>query len=70
MDDRNFDVGDLIEITELGAWNIDQMGINAGSKGIIVEVTDDREDTGWLYTAIVNNQRIPYLYDSEIKKVE
>ena len=49
MDDRNFDVGDLIEITELGAWNIHQLGINAGSKGIIVEVTDDREDTGWLY---------------------
>ena len=65
-------VGDLIRITNEGAHNIDEVGINAGSKGIIVATVhpSDAIEFEWLYTVVVNNRRIPYLYDCEIKKFE
>ena len=67
---RQFNVGDLIRITSEGAHNIDIEGIWIGSVGIIVSMIDDHEDTGWVYTVVVNNERIPYLYDHEIEKFE
>ena len=45
-------------------------GVWIGDVGIIVSITDDHEDTGWVYTVVVNNERIPYLYDHEIEKFE
>ncbi len=64
-------VGDLIRITNEGAHNIDEVGINAGSKGIIVQrYTHQTSPFEWLYTVVVNNRRIAYLYDCEIKKFE
>ena len=71
-------VGDLVRITNEGADNIDEIGIDKGSVGIIVQVeTDnpcvtrrkDHRDKGDLYTIIVNNRRIPYLFDCEIEKL-
>ncbi len=67
-------VGDLIRITREGAVNIDEIGIDKGSVGIIVKVEPDdhrwhHRDMGDLYTIIVNNRRIPYLFDCEIEKV-
>ena len=66
-------VGDLIRITEEGAVNIDEIGIDKGSVGIIVKIQPDDpceyRDMGDLYTIIVNNRRIPYLFDCEIEKV-
>ena len=62
-------VGDLIRITVEGAYNIDTVGICVGSVGIIVSMADDHEDTDWVYTVVVNNERIPYLYDHEIEKI-
>ena len=61
-------VGDLVRITNEGADNIDEVGINTGSKGIIVAKVHRRFE--WLYTVVVNNRRIPYLFDCEIKKFE
>ncbi len=63
-------VGDLIKITTEGAVNIDMNGVWIGDVGIIVSMIDDTDDTGWLYTVVVNNHRIPYLYEHEIKKFE
>ena len=63
-------VGDLIRITSEGALNIDMDGVWIGDVGIIVSMIDDTEDTGWMYTVIVNNERIPYLYEHEIEKFE
>lgn len=68
-------VGDLIRITSDGAFNIDEIGIDKGSVGIIVYIhpdctSEEGKDMGDLYTVVVNNQRIPYLCDYEIKKFE
>ena len=62
-------VGDLIELTQVGAWNVDHCDLLSGSKGIIVQITDDEEDMGMLYTVIINNIRVPFLFDHEIKKI-
>jgi hypothetical protein len=72
-------VGDLVRITNEGADNIDEIGIDKGSVGIIVQVEPDhrhcvtrRKDhrgMGELYTIIVNNRRMPYLCDCEIEKL-
>ena len=67
-------IGDLVRVTYEGAVNIDEVGINTGSKGIIVEKVHHHENRKyeWLYSVVffTNNRRIPYLYDSEIKKFE
>jgi hypothetical protein len=68
-------VGDLVRMTNEGAVNIDEVGINTGSKGIIVEKVHHHENRKYecsLYSVVffTNNRRIPYLYDYEIKKFE
>ena len=62
-------VGDLVELTQVGAWNVDDCDLPEGSKGIIVQITDDEEDMGMLYTVIINNIRVPFLFDHEIRKI-
>jgi len=67
-------VGDLIKVTAEGADNIDEIGINKGSVGIIVKIQPDdpceeHRDMGDLYTIVVNNRKIYYLFDCEIEKV-
>ena len=67
-------VGDLVRVTYEGAVNIDEVGINTGSKGIIVEKVHHHENRKyeWLYSVVffANNRRIPYLFDCEIEKFE
>ena len=72
-------VGDLVRVTNEGAVNIDEVGINTGSKGIIVEKVhhhvcegENRKYECSLYSVVffTNNRRVPYLYDYEIKKFE
>jgi hypothetical protein len=64
-------VGDLVRVTNEGAVNIDKVGINTGSKGIIVEKVHLHENR-WLYSVVffTNSRRMDYLYDYEIKKFE
>jgi hypothetical protein len=69
------EIGDLVRITSDGAFNIDEVGIDMGSVGIIVHIhpdctSEEGKDMGDLYTVVVNSQRIPYLCDYEIKKIE
>ena len=33
------------------------------------KITDDEEDMGMLYTVIINNIRVPFLFDHEIRKI-
>ena len=66
-------VGDLIRISDEGAMNIDEIGVDTGTVGIIVKVEPPvyaSRGMSEMYTVILtaNHMRVPCLFDCEIEK--